>query len=570
VSDPVSIRDIALAPIAGKTYFTTPREWREEFIYFLMLDRFHDGGNRQPRRQETRTKGFDAGAARYGGTLDGVRKNLDYIAGLGCTAIWISPPFENNAGSYHGYDINNYLRIDPRFGRNQDLIDLVEAAHTYRRKGQPYPIRIVLDVVINHSGDNWSYPGGYNYNYFADHQFDFGSWRRPDRPVPTELRDPRYYHRRGSIVAGWDSYPETQLGDLCALKDYANDDDPTGAELLDIIVKAHCYWIREADVDGFRVDAVKHMGDLACARFCSSVREYAYALGKRGFFLFGELAAADDDLINRYIGPNTSRLDGRRNVFFGLNSILDFRLAEGKAGSPALRDVLKGFAGPHGLFDRLEAHRERALSRGELGRYLVTFLDNHDAFWQPGGRFGAGAPDEQIIGGVGYLLCALGMPCIYYGTEQGFEGAGNDEAVREAMFDRAPGGVSLLNTDCRIYREIAKIAEVSQLPVFRFGRMYYREISGDGEHFGLPYGTTYTLAFSRLLYGVEALIAYNVSGGPRNDAVVVDAKLHAPGDRLRFLYRGSGESGTAEVMQARDGTRYVRLDLAPREFAILV
>ena len=87
-----------------------------------------------------------------------------------------------------------------------------------------------------------------------------------------------------------------------------------------------------------------------------------------------------------------------------------------------------------------------------MGRYLVTFVDNHDAFWQPGGRFGAGAPDEQVIGGVGYLLCALGTPCIYYGTEQGFEGTAATSGIREAMFDRAPGGENLLNPDCRIYQ----------------------------------------------------------------------------------------------------------------------
>jgi hypothetical protein len=73
---------------------------------------------------------------------------------LGCTAIWLSPVFENNPGAYHGYDINNYLAIDPHFGTRQDLIDLVEGAHSFRRNGEPFPIRVILDVVINHSGDN--------------------------------------------------------------------------------------------------------------------------------------------------------------------------------------------------------------------------------------------------------------------------------------------------------------------------------------------------------------------------------------------------------------------------------
>ncbi len=324
------------------------------------------------------------------------------------------------------------------------------------------------------------------------------------------------------------------------MKDYANDDDVVGSDVINALIKAHCYWIREADVDGFRVDAVKHMGALACSRFCSNIREYAYSLGKRGFFLFGEVATPDDDIYNRYIGQNTSALDGNNTVFFGLDSVLDFRLAEGIYGdenNAPLRDVLKAFKGPQTLFNRLEAQRERALNRGEIGRYLVTFIDNHDSFWQPSGRFANGAPDEQVIAAIGFLLCALGTACIYYGTEQGFSGQGGDYQIREAMFDKAVSGRNLLNTGCRIYHEIAKIAEVMQkTEPLRFGRMYYRQISGDGQQFGFPFGTTYTLAFSRLLYGQEALVAYNVSGLPRSDFVIVDSTLHTGGSTMRFLY----------------------------------
>jgi alpha-amylase len=308
------------------------------------------------------------------------------------------------------------------------------------------------------------------------------------------------------------------------------------------------------------------MGPVACSRFCSNLREYAYSLGKRGFFLYGEVAQADDDLYNRYIGQNTSIQDSNNTVFFGLDSVLDFRLAEGN-GSGGLRDVLKAFQGPQTLFDRLEAQRLRALNRGEIGRYLVTFLDNHDSFWQPGGRFANGAPDEQVIAAIGYLLCSLGTACIYYGTEQGFSGHGGDNEMREAMFDKATPGRNLLNTSCTIYQEIAKIAEVMRTnEPLRFGRMYFRPISGNGEQFGLPFGSTYTLAFSRILYPDEILIAYNVEVNDRHDRVIVDAILHPDGSTMRFLYGGTG---TAPVRTARDGSRFVKLDLAPHQFVIL-
>jgi alpha-amylase len=567
--DPISITDIDLTPLPGKKYFSIDREWREEFIYFLLVDRFQDATPRPVASGAGRSTGIGTPDTFFGGQLKGIASNLDYIASLGCTTIWLSPVFENNSDAYHGYDINNYLRIDPHFGTKDDLVALVEAAHGFNKNGKAFPIRIVLDVVINHSGDNWFYPGGNPFIYFNDLTFPFGGFRRADRPVPIELRNEDWYHRRGEM-RDFDHAPENQHGDIVGLKDYANDDDAIGSDVINALIKAHAYWVREADVDGFRVDAVKHMGEVASSRFCSNIREYAYSLGKRGFFLFGEVASPSDDLYNRYIGQNTSRVDGGNTVFFGLDSVLDFRLAEGVFADPnnaPLRDVLKGNAGPETLFHRLEAQRNRALNRGEIGRYLVTFVDNHDSFWQPTGRFARNATDDQVVAAMGFLLCSLGTPCIYYGTEQGFAGQGGDNQMREAMFDRSAGGTSLLNKECAIYKEIAKIADVMRAnEPLRFGRMYYRQISGDGKTFGFPFGSTYTLAFSRLLYPQETLVAYNVSPQARDDRVVVDATLHPDGSQMTFLY---GNAGTVPVQTSASGARFVKLDLEPQQFVIL-
>ena len=100
---PTKASDIDLAPIPGKRYLSLTREWREEFIYFLMIDRFHDDQARAPVLQAGRSNGISTPDDFFGGTLKGVINNLDYIAGLGCTAIWLSPIFENNAKAYHGY-----------------------------------------------------------------------------------------------------------------------------------------------------------------------------------------------------------------------------------------------------------------------------------------------------------------------------------------------------------------------------------------------------------------------------------------------------------------------------------
>jgi glycosidase len=197
MADPTSIAELDLSPKAGYSYLTAPREWREEFIYFVMVDRFHDDTQRTPAGGPNRSPGVATPDDFYGGNVRGITRNLDYIAGLGCTAIWLSPIFENNPHAYHGDGISNYLAADARFGTKQDLIDLVAAAHARNP-----PLRVILDVVNNHSGDNWHYPGDVPWYYAGDERFPFGDWRRPDRPVPTELRDPELYHRRGSITGG--------------------------------------------------------------------------------------------------------------------------------------------------------------------------------------------------------------------------------------------------------------------------------------------------------------------------------------------------------------------------------
>ncbi len=563
MNSPTSIAEIDLKPIPGKRYWNCDREWREEFIYFMMVDRFHDDKKRTPINTSARSTG--AGTEEQlqkfcGGTLKGIENNLDYIKNLGCTALWLSPIFENNdePDKYHGYSIQNYLDIDPRFGTKQDLIDLVQAAHNRE-------MRVFLDVVINHSGDNWYYPDNHRYYYYQDQQFPFGGWRRQDRPIPTELRNPNYYHRRGEIK-NWDAYPETQHGDFLSLKDFNNDDDSDGLKLQDILIKAHCYWMREADIDGFRIDAVKHMGELAVSRFCSEIREYAYRLGKRWFFLFGELVGGDD-AINRYTGANTLTQVNNKTVYFGLTSVLDFPLYG------ILADTIKGITPANALINRYDALRGHALTRGELGRYLVTFIDNHDQIGQHyKRRFAVDISDRQVIAGIGYLLCAIGTPCIYYGTEQGFSGQGiEDEFIREAMFDLENSSENYLNQNCNIYQEIAKIAQLFQTrEALRFGRMYFRETSGNKREFGLPQSQPCTLAFSRILANEEILIAYNTSTTERRqDFVIVDSSIQKTGGTMKFLY-GKEESITVQKHpDPGNSSLYVQLDLEPMQFVIL-
>jgi alpha-amylase len=557
-----SVYDIDLSPKPGKKYWVNcHREWREEFIYFLLVDRFHDSSKRHPAEFIVRHSGFGEDtqlAKQCGGTLRGIINHLEYIKNLGCTAIWLSPVFKNNPESYHGYAIENYLEIDERFGTKDDLEELVQIAHDY-------DMRVFLDIVLHHSGDNWCYPDGYDYYYYNGIEFPFGSWHYEDKPIPIELRNPALYARKGQIK-NFDAYPETRDGDFFELKAFKNDESKEALYVQKILTAIHCYWIRETDIDGFRLDAVKHMGELAISRFCSYVREYAYSLGKKNFFLFGELVGADE-MCSRYIGPKTLTTYNDQNIYYGLNSVLDFQLHF------VLEGVIKGKDSPGKLIERYVELQKNALDRGDYGEFLVTFLDNHDqigdAFKH---RFGYNAEPAQIIAGIAFLLCALGTPCIYYGTEQGLDGCGRgDRYIREGMFNPNDKTTNLLNEHSEIYKAISSIAKFrNNSNVLKFGRMFIREISKDGFNFHLPNCNKCTLAFSRILYNQEIVYVFNSSNcDAKEEFVLVDCQLNRNHKWMTPVY---GHKSNVEILHSENPANpvcYIKLYLRPMQLVIL-
>ena len=552
-----SIEDIDLSPKPEKKYWKNcQREWREEFIYFLLVDRFHDDNIRKPMNE---AKGFGREEQLKkicGGTIRGIINNLDYISGLGCTALWLSPVFENNPESYHGYAIQNYLQIDKRFGTKEDLEELVDAAHKL-------DMRVFLDVVLHHSGNNWFYPNDTPYYYYNGATFPLAGWRSDDHPIPIELRDPELYGRKGQI-RNYDAYPETREGDFMELKAFRMDDSAEARYVQNMLIACHCYWIKEVDIDGFRLDAVKHMGEEAISRFCSHIREYSYSLGKKNFFLFGELVGSEDTY-NRYIGPKTTVSVDGQNIYYGLNSVLDFPLYH------ILADVIKGKASPELLIERYQSLHDNALGRGEFGEFLVTFIDNHDQVGQSfKHRFGKDATAEQIIAGIGFLLCALGTPCIYYGTEQGFDGSGeNDSSIRETIFSLEDQVTNALSKSGKIYQCISKIAAIrKQSSILKFGHMHMRKISTDGKYFHLPECEKCLIAFSRVLFDQEILVAFNSSTlNEKEEYVTVKQQ---PTEKKRFYKFLFGDTGKAEVFENPDSSRhFIKLKLRPMQFVML-
>ena len=634
---PAAIRDVVLP--RRQSGHASPLDWRDEVIYFLLPDRFSDGRDTGPpldpaqraahRPADFRWDNWSAsGAGRFqGGSIAGVTSRLDYIAGLGATTIWLGPVWKQRqfSNDYHGYAIQDFLDVDVRFGTRADLVALVAAAH---QRG----LRVLLDVVFNHTADNWVYADGSDqppYKPWPDF-YQRGLWRDgtgrlvpnvtgPDDGVwPIELQAEEYYTRagEGDLGAGAleDPHAEFRRTDFVGDRDINYD----GTRALDDVARCYKYWIALTDCDGLRLDTLKHVDPETGRNFCGTIKEFAAQLGKPNFFLVGEVAGADDSA-DRYLELLGSNLDATLDIG---NS------------RPLLSAVAKGLVEPAQYFDIMSVWNDVLGSHREAGKRHVSILDDHDHVFGTKVRFSTdAASDHQVVAGVAIQLFSLGIPCIYYGTEQAFAGpeksvrdqflpdfgSGTDRYLREAMFGpqnprrdgRAglgagqnaldfglPGfgpfgtvGVHCFNPNSPAYVRIAAlIAARRASPALRYGRQYQRPLSNFGAPFALP-GPGELIVWSRVLDDEEVLCAVNGNGAePRGGDVLVDAGLNAqtaPGkpwgtDAPYFQvvansaqaaagasYNGSHAIGTRLPVRTRADGVYVELrDIAPSEVVV--
>jgi glycosidase len=397
--------------------FPSPEDWRDQWIYFLMVDRFNNP-DAAPLHQPFDDGGF---FGLQGGKFSGVQQKLPYLKRLGVGALWLSPVLKNlgwdASTAYHGYGIHDFLRASPQFAddpanADAELRALVDAAHDLN-------IYVVFDIVLNHTGNVFAY------NSDGSPGFPDGKaiqWRdatgaaQPGFPVieniadppldalvwPTELHKNQYFRRQGSEPIGGDD----TVGDFDTLKQMMTADP----DLQHFLIRAYQYVIARFDIDGFRIDTLRYLkGDLA-RLFGNAMREFALSIGKKNFFTFGEvLDGRSEEDIARFIGRSTS--DGSDLV--GVDAALDYPLFN------VLKPVVKGFTAPQTVVDmyqrRKSIEQNILSSHGDATRFFVTFLDNHDMkerirYVQPGDehRF-----DDQVTMALACLYALPGIPCLY-------------------------------------------------------------------------------------------------------------------------------------------------------------
>lgn len=549
--------------VAITTPFPSPHDWRDVWIYFLMLDRFNRDDGLQPVSLP-----YDKPFGQFqGGTFNGVRAQLRYIKDLGAGAIWLSPVLKNRQSdlhTFHGYGIQDFLRPEPRFAsvpgkEDEELRALVDEAHALG-------LYVIFDIVLNHAGDVFAYkgfgssaPGGSEMrpvewrDETGQARADFpvienipDEHRNPDALIwPTELQQNRFFRRKGK--GGEDG------GDFESLKEFVTDvRDGQIFPVRNALILAYQYAIARYDIDGFRIDTLKFIERDFAQTFGNAMREYGLSIGKKNFFSYGEVFD-DEARIAEFIGRNTR--DGSDLV--GVDAALDFPLFF------RLPSFVKGFVPPTQIIDvyrrRKELGRDILTSHGEAGRFFVTFLDNHDMKE----RFRSANSDEpdkfdpQVTLGIAVLFCLQGIPCLYYGTEQGLRGRGNsDQFVREALWGK-PNAFDPVHP---IYKTINCLSRIrDSQPALRYGRLYFRPISGDGVHFGTSPYAPGVLAFSRILNNHEVVVVANASTEMEFAGyVLVDFFINGDGDRFRVL--NDSCAAVPEPVETRNGLEIYEVD----------
>jgi len=249
----------------------------QDLIYFIMIDRFYDG---DVSNNDFADYSSDPNELKHflGGDLEGIIQNLDYIKNQGATAIWLTPVSDNEPYGYHGYWVEDFEAVDPHFGDLDTLKKLVEEAHNR-------DLKVILDYVVNHTG--------YKHPWLDD-------------PEKSE-----WFHHNGSIT-NFSDKDQLLNYNLAGLPDL-NTENPA---VKDYFYNNVLWWIQETDIDGLRLDTVKHVPN-------EFWNEFAYIIKQDypDFFLLGEVFASSPTLLASYneIGfdstTNYSMYDGIKDTF---------------------------------------------------------------------------------------------------------------------------------------------------------------------------------------------------------------------------------------------------------------
>ena len=466
--------------------------WRAQSIYQIITDRFYDGDTNNNNTEGTYAPGNPTGV--HGGDFEGIEQKLDYIKALGATAIWISPIVLNTEGQFHGYSAWNFYEVAPHWGSITNLQNLVQAAHA---RG----ILVIDDIVVNHAGDlvessgfTFNYPTGYTLNYRNNSK----TYPAPFNLTATNPSLTNLFHNYGDIQ-NYNDTNQVILGWLDGLNDFRTETPYVRSNMATI----YEYWINQIGFDGFRVDTALEV-DMGCWQsFCPAIHSYAATNGNTNFFMFGETFTSSDSMAGSYTGTEGGGP-------FKFDSVLDYPLYF------LVNNVFATASGASGNTEQIENHYDAIAANYDPASQmqLITFLDNHD-----NARFlsttASNNNTNRLEVALAFLYTSRGIPSLYYGTEQGFDGT-TDPNDREDMFagefKDGPGGTVLqlsspgvdnFNMTHPLFQWVAKLNNFRRLyPALTLGSYTNQANNSSGP--GL-------FAYSRVLDTQEVFVVFNTA-----------------------------------------------------------
>lgn len=399
--------------------------WDDALIYMVMTDRFVNGNT----SNDGPSSGAEPEADWMGGDLEGVTQMIEsgYFTDLGVNALWISPFNTNPAGSYmaadgqhqvsgyHGYWPVEPRQVDPRFGGEEALTQMVDAAHNAG-------LRVMADFVVNHVHED--------HVYAQEHP----EWFNQGCICGTEMCD----------------WTERRLD--CLFMDYMPDLDWKNRDASEQIIEDALWWAETFDLDGLRVDAVKHVDDHAITNLATRINERFEATGT-DFYLKGETAmgwsghslednAEQYQTINRYIGNDA--LDGQAD-FVLYHAVVDNVFTTGNMN-----------------YQHLDYWTNRSQDQYVDGAVMVPYLGSHDSSrylsriqndgtqwnqWEEQARptTPSDSSYQSAKQGIAWLLTTPGAPMLYMGDEFGQHGGADPDNRRMLDFNLNNGQQDLMN-----------------------------------------------------------------------------------------------------------------------------
>ena len=382
----------------------------QDLIYFVMPDRYKDGD-----KKNNDNGGFNTSltAFYHGGDLKGLTgtcepgdDGLARIKSLGFTAVWLTPVITQQeaigAGSgYHGYWGVDFLNVDPHLGTNADMAEFSKCA---KKLG----LKVILDVVTNHTGDVIKYLGNSPYIPAESEKLKNPAW----------LNDINNYHNVGDMGSCWGVGNCTKLGDFYGLDDLATEKPVVYKGWADVYGK----WISTYGISGFRVDTARHVDDKFFKNWSPLIQATANKSNIKDFTIFGEVFDYSTFNLMTYVRQNK------------IQTVLDFPF---QAKATEYASGYSNAAALTALFENDDYYTSAQSSSSNL----ITFLGNHDV-----GRVGYTIankriqPADQLLPRTNLanalMYFSRGIPVVYYGDEVGMTGtnSGKDQFARQDMF----------------------------------------------------------------------------------------------------------------------------------------